>query len=55
MYYAFIGCLITLVVGYLVSKMCYDEYEDVYDEDLLHPITKKFQKPVAHIELNKYS
>lgn len=41
MYYGFIGCVITVVVGYVISLMTKFNEEDLYDEKLIHPFARK--------------
>lgn len=41
MYYGCIGCIITVVVGYLVSMVTSFKEEELYDEKLIHPIARK--------------
>lgn len=40
MYYSFIGCLITVIVGWTVSYFTGSE-SDLYDEKLIHPWARK--------------
>ncbi|KAK9889562.1 hypothetical protein WA026_006936 [Henosepilachna vigintioctopunctata] len=40
MYYSFIGCFITVFVGWMVSFLTENE-NDAYDETLVHPIARK--------------
>ncbi|KAL3267828.1 hypothetical protein HHI36_006961 [Cryptolaemus montrouzieri] len=40
MYYAFIGCFITVFVGWTISFLTESD-SDVYDESLVHPIARK--------------
>ncbi|XP_048507117.1 sodium-coupled monocarboxylate transporter 1 [Athalia rosae] len=44
MYYAFLGSLITVVVGIIVSLLTADEKSDMYEEHLLHPLAVKFAR-----------
>ncbi|XP_077283953.1 sodium-coupled monocarboxylate transporter 1 [Arctopsyche grandis] len=44
MYYAMIGTLITVVVGVVVSLIFPLNDDDVYDEDLLHPLILKMSR-----------
>lgn len=41
MYYSFIGCLVTVLVGIMVSFLTGFNENDVYDEKLIHPIARK--------------
>lgn len=40
MYYSFIGCFITISVGWTISYFTSSE-SDLYDENLIHPIARK--------------
>lgn len=41
MYYGFIGCIITIVVGLTVSLFSTFKEEEIYDEKLIHPFARK--------------
>lgn len=40
MYYSFIGCFITVSIGWTISYFTNSE-SDLYDENLIHPIARK--------------
>lgn len=40
MYYSFIGCFITILIGWTVSYFTSSE-SDLYDQTLIHPIARK--------------
>lgn len=44
MYYAFIGCIITVSVGWIVSYIAGSTESDLYDEQLLHPMALRISK-----------
>lgn len=41
MYYSFIGCLITVLLGWTISYLTGFSEDELYDENLLHPIARK--------------
>lgn len=44
MYYSFIGCFITVFLGWIVSYLVGTTESDLYDEHLLHPIAQKMSR-----------
>ncbi|CAH0555789.1 unnamed protein product [Brassicogethes aeneus] len=40
MYYSFVGCFITILIGWTVSYFTGSE-KDIYDQELIHPIARK--------------
>lgn len=41
MYYSLIGCMITVILGWTVSYFTGFNEDELYDENLLHPIARK--------------
>lgn len=41
MYYAVIGCVVTVVIGWVVSLCCGSTERDIYDEKLVHPLARR--------------
>ncbi|XP_045473310.1 sodium-coupled monocarboxylate transporter 1 isoform X2 [Harmonia axyridis] len=43
MYYSFVGCIITVLVGWTISFFT-ESSDDIYDETLVHPIARKMAR-----------
>lgn len=43
MYYSFVGCFITVLVGWTISYFT-ESSKDIYDETLVHPIARKMAR-----------
>lgn len=44
MYYSFLGCFITVFLGWIVSYLIGTTETDLYDEHLLHPLALRISR-----------